>query len=776
MVKVAPATRQRVIPRAVFIVAVVTMAWALAAVNAFAAESQVGANMVVINPGGGRASNGSDGLQSVFNGMTGYKPSTATFGVATPGADTQFFGGKGQWQIINGASRGGSGPVLNIGGTAYGESGAAAYATPSADANWSSITIVSTSGSAVSVPVGTTTLPSSPTGDGSAVIRYTVTTGGRTYTVERTITYLYPNSYFTDSYAFTIPDGNTAAVKFYLGGDAAPGDTDSGDGLMVLTPRRSLFEVNSATTMYVGYSEVPDATAFDHWFVGTYNLPYSAIKGGTDLSDVVDGNDGHDAGMQIQWSLGSTPGTFSRALTVGANFQQVQIASRITKTEIEASATTSIEFQLVNLLTALDTSADRTGLGFAYTLPTDLVVAGGLTSSCDGTLTNTATTITVTGIALAGNGGNCTVVVPVEAPNGTYTIRDQSITASGGLATGYSVSSLVVHGPPAITEAPDTRTVRTIATFAFKSSGVTSFQCKVDSDVWGTCSSPVTIRSLAAGTHTFIVRPTGDTDTTHWVSYTWKIVDAYGTRTEYAVNHSYTALDVVPLTSNNDRPGVTVDCEVAGELVLNRCVAQIWAFRSVLSGTGHHLIIHGPNNPKILLGTGSWIATKGSPKSAKVNIVLNKNGLKAIHGNLNGFTGTVRVSAFADDTVELKTAVDTRLQPARQVAIPSDGMFKNNTFTLSAKGIRFVRRLVLMIPQQTKRVVCTGYTDNHGWDGDNRWLSNRRAEVICSGLQAAGLRSRKWITWGRGAANPLASNDTEEGRIKNRRVQVSITY
>jgi hypothetical protein len=100
--------------------------------------------------------------------------------------------------------------------------------------------------------------------------------------------------------------------------------------------------------------------------------------------------------------------------------------------------------------------------------------------------------------------------------------------ASDGLAMGITTGSggAPPPPPPADTTAPDTMissgpsgtsTTDTTPTFAFTSSESGSFECKVDSTSWASCTSPKTLATLAAGSHTFSVRATdaaGNTDAT----------------------------------------------------------------------------------------------------------------------------------------------------------------------------------------------------------------------------------------------------------------------
>ncbi len=412
---------------------------------ALADESQNGTDMVVINPGGGRLVNGSDGLQSVINGTLGFRPAGApqpAFSVSATGSDQHFFANTGQWCC------GGVGPQLNIGGTLIGESGASRNLNAQSWGATGSVQILETTGSAVRTAAGSTTLPSTPTGDGTARIRYTTVQGGLTYEMERSIAYEYPNPYYNESYAFTIPAGNAAPVKFYIGGDAAPGDDDDGRGVTVTSPRRVAYEVNENSGIFVAYGEIEGSTPFSHWFVGHYGAPYATINAGGDLADTAD-TASHDAGIDVQWTLPSTPGTYTRSMQTIVNFQTTGVTAGFPTTSVAAGQSTPLEFQIVN---TLFTSA--TGLGFSLALPAGLTVAGAPTNSCGGTAAASigATSVSLSGAAVSA-AGNCTLSVPVTGAAAAYTVNEQNMVVSGGLTKGFGSSTLTVAAsatpPPA---------------------------------------------------------------------------------------------------------------------------------------------------------------------------------------------------------------------------------------------------------------------------------------------------------------------------------------
>ena len=68
-----------------------------------------------------------------------------------------------------------------------------------------------------------------------------------------------------------------------------------------------------------------------------------------------------------------------------------------------------------------------------------------------------------------------------------------------------------------------------------------------------------------------------------------------------------------------------------------------------------------------------------------------------------------------------------------------------------------------------------GHTDSKGTDDYNQGLSQRRASSVASYLRTQGISSSRLGTKGMGEADPVASNDTEEGRTQNRRVEFVIT-
>ncbi len=74
----------------------------------------------------------------------------------------------------------------------------------------------------------------------------------------------------------------------------------------------------------------------------------------------------------------------------------------------------------------------------------------------------------------------------------------------------------------------------------------------------------------------------------------------------------------------------------------------------------------------------------------------------------------------------------------------------------------------------TVKAEIIGYTDNVGGKDYNINLSNKRAEQVYNYLISAGIDKSRLSHEGKGMADPVATNDTEEGRAKNRRTELKI--
>lgn len=74
-----------------------------------------------------------------------------------------------------------------------------------------------------------------------------------------------------------------------------------------------------------------------------------------------------------------------------------------------------------------------------------------------------------------------------------------------------------------------------------------------------------------------------------------------------------------------------------------------------------------------------------------------------------------------------------------------------------------------------KGATVVGHTDSTGADDYNLALSQRRAASVKASLSAAGMAPDRIRAEGRGETQPIASNETDEGRAQNRRVVIIVS-
>ncbi len=74
-----------------------------------------------------------------------------------------------------------------------------------------------------------------------------------------------------------------------------------------------------------------------------------------------------------------------------------------------------------------------------------------------------------------------------------------------------------------------------------------------------------------------------------------------------------------------------------------------------------------------------------------------------------------------------------------------------------------------------KRILVAGYTDNVGSPDSNLKLSTARAEAVRDWLiEVSGIPATQFAIQGYGDTRPIKANDTEAGRAKNRRVEITL--
>jgi len=130
---------------------------------------------------------------------------------------------------------------------------------------------------------------------------------------------------------------------------------------------------------------------------------------------------------------------------------------------------------------------------------------------------------------------------------------------------------------------------------------------------------------------------------------------------------------------------------------------------------------------------------------------------------------TVNAVAIEEDinVVSFKQMIDDG------IAVPVNNLFFSIAqSSLLPNSIPELKRVAHIIQSNNLKVEISGHTDSIGDKRSNQILSEKRADAVKDLLVSEGCDPTMIITMGYGDAKPLMSNDTHEGRAKNRRVEL----
>jgi OOP family OmpA-OmpF porin len=99
--------------------------------------------------------------------------------------------------------------------------------------------------------------------------------------------------------------------------------------------------------------------------------------------------------------------------------------------------------------------------------------------------------------------------------------------------------------------------------------------------------------------------------------------------------------------------------------------------------------------------------------------------------------------------------------------------FDTNKATIKPDSLGIIDQIVeLMKSQPDLNISIEGHTDSKGSPGANKTLSLNRAKAVIKAVSAGGINPSRMSAIGWGQEKPAADNRTEEGRAKNRRVEI----
>jgi outer membrane protein OmpA-like peptidoglycan-associated protein len=173
-------------------------------------------------------------------------------------------------------------------------------------------------------------------------------------------------------------------------------------------------------------------------------------------------------------------------------------------------------------------------------------------------------------------------------------------------------------------------------------------------------------------------------------------------------------------------------------------------------------------------------ASAGAAMGATVGSANGSTAKGAIIGAaVGGTAGAVIGHQMDQQAKEIKQgipgAVVERVGEGLQVTFESGLLYPYDSDVLTPAAQRNLATLASSLDNYPNTdIVVVGHTDSNGSDSYNQGLSERRANAAVVFLVSRGVARARLRAAGRGKTEPVATNDTDAGRQKNRRVEVAI--
>lgn len=155
--------------------------------------------------------------------------------------------------------------------------------------------------------------------------------------------------------------------------------------------------------------------------------------------------------------------------------------------------------------------------------------------------------------------------------------------------------------------------------------------------------------------------------------------------------------------------------------------------------------------------------------------LLNETDFKEIERNIILSKGEKRELIAEANKEDLQKVEEFINGETEKLILSSSVLFNFASDYLNESIYVLLDKIVVLLKEKPNiKIAISGFTDNVGPDQYNLSLSQRRAQSVLDYFTKQGLGNSRFEVKGYGSSDPVASNDTNEGRNKNRRVEFSL--
>ena len=170
-------------------------------------------------------------------------------------------------------------------------------------------------------------------------------------------------------------------------------------------------------------------------------------------------------------------------------------------------------------------------------------------------------------------------------------------------------------------------------------------------------------------------------------------------------------------------------------------------------------------------------STPGYPQDSSNNIIRSGTGDCVHTGSWTSGDATVVGCDGLTLEVEIEVIEGAPSGLIGAISIPAAAMFAFDSDKLTDAGKNAIEEYRAKLRPELSEAyagIIIGHTDSTGNAEYNMGLSKRRAQSVADYLVSTGVDAGKLRVTGRGKNDPIASNDTPEGRVQNRRVDIIV--
>jgi len=131
--------------------------------------------------------------------------------------------------------------------------------------------------------------------------------------------------------------------------------------------------------------------------------------------------------------------------------------------------------------------------------------------------------------------------------------------------------------------------------------------------------------------------------------------------------------------------------------------------------------------------------------------------------------------SIKEDTIKVKEIFNVSSIKKDSTIILQNINFETDKSELLSNSFNELDKLYNLLKSNSSvKIEVSGHTDNAGTENHNKQLSEARAKAVVDYLIEKGIKKERLSYKGYGSSKPIADNNTDEGKAKNRRVEFKI--